>query len=192
MKQEILNLIQEFFQEHYSYDDKIFYKILLKTSISEKKEIIEYCEQQIKKIHVHYSLKIIFIIFTLFLGSILWEILGIKMPYIFNTLLTILVLVFMFKLTNYYSNITRITTDFLFGGKYNTYDKLLQLREILSKDNYYHPLDCFDCINFHGKSYQGQRLVCGIHPYGLKDCPDFKSKYQANPQKSPKIILGRF
>ena len=100
----------------------------------------------------------------------------------------------MFKLADYYSNITRITTDFLFGGKEvpnpaptppggkdntNIYNKLLQLREILLNDNYYYPLECFDCINHYGKSYYGEVLVCGMHPYGLKDCPDFKSKYQA-------------
>lgn len=33
---------------------------------------------------------------------------------------------------------------------------------------------CSNCINYHGKSYQGNLLVCGIHPYGEKNCPDFE------------------
>ncbi len=33
---------------------------------------------------------------------------------------------------------------------------------------------CSNCINYHGKSYQGNLLVCGMHPYGEEDCPDFK------------------
>ncbi len=34
--------------------------------------------------------------------------------------------------------------------------------------------DCSSCVNYHGKNYNANHLVCGIHPYGLKDCPDFK------------------
>ncbi len=35
--------------------------------------------------------------------------------------------------------------------------------------------DCVSCLNYHGKVYNGNLLLCAIHPYGLKNCPDFKS-----------------
>lgn len=38
-----------------------------------------------------------------------------------------------------------------------------------------HPL-CANCENYHGQTYGGHHLVCGIHPYGISedqtDCPD--------------------
>lgn len=40
-----------------------------------------------------------------------------------------------------------------------------------------HPLQCKNCRNFHGKSYGGTFLVCGIHPYGNgEDCSDFEGQ----------------
>lgn len=38
-----------------------------------------------------------------------------------------------------------------------------------------HPV-CVGCRNYHGQSYGGNMLVCGMHPYGVadgqEDCPD--------------------
>ncbi|MGK7897184.1 MAG: hypothetical protein AB4372_27100, partial [Xenococcus sp. (in: cyanobacteria)] len=39
---------------------------------------------------------------------------------------------------------------------------------------------CLNCINYHGKSYQGNILVCGMHPYGEEDCPDFEANYKSD------------
>jgi hypothetical protein len=35
---------------------------------------------------------------------------------------------------------------------------------------------CVGCSNYHGHSYNGNLLVCGIHPYGWKGetCPDWQ------------------
>ena len=35
---------------------------------------------------------------------------------------------------------------------------------------------CFNCANYHGRIYNENLLVCGIHPYGWDDenCPDWE------------------
>jgi len=40
-----------------------------------------------------------------------------------------------------------------------------------------HPA-CVGCINYHGQTYNGNLLVCGIHPYGWegKECPDWEDE----------------
>ena len=35
---------------------------------------------------------------------------------------------------------------------------------------------CKHCKYYHGESYGGNVLVCGIYPYGQENCPDFDSK----------------
>jgi hypothetical protein len=39
------------------------------------------------------------------------------------------------------------------------------------------PPGCNKCLYFHGQSYNSQILVCGIHPFGLNDCPDFEPNH---------------
>ena len=36
------------------------------------------------------------------------------------------------------------------------------------------PTGCTSCLYFHGQSYDGQILVCAIHPLGLNDCLDYQ------------------
>jgi hypothetical protein len=38
-----------------------------------------------------------------------------------------------------------------------------------------HPA-CINCINYHGRIYDGNLLVCGMHPYGWdgEHCPDWE------------------
>ncbi|MEC4985558.1 MAG: hypothetical protein SAJ37_20415 [Oscillatoria sp. PMC 1068.18] len=40
----------------------------------------------------------------------------------------------------------------------------------------YHPA-CIGCRNYHGQVYNGELLVCGMHPYGWDDenCPDWEA-----------------
>ncbi|AFZ46977.1 hypothetical protein Cyast_1006 [Cyanobacterium stanieri PCC 7202] len=40
----------------------------------------------------------------------------------------------------------------------------------------FHPA-CVGCQNYHGRKYNGNLLVCAIHPYGWTDesCPDWES-----------------
>lgn len=40
-----------------------------------------------------------------------------------------------------------------------------------------HPA-CIGCAHYHGHIYNGNLLVCGMHPYGWEsgDCPDWSSK----------------
>lgn len=38
--------------------------------------------------------------------------------------------------------------------------------------------DCTGCKYFHGHQYNGNDLICGIHPYGNTNCSDFESKYE--------------
>ena len=35
---------------------------------------------------------------------------------------------------------------------------------------------CINCANYHGQVYDGNLLVCGMHPYGYDDdtCPDWE------------------
>lgn len=41
----------------------------------------------------------------------------------------------------------------------------------------YHPA-CVGCRHYHGSTYGGNTLVCGMHPYGWDgtDCPDWEGK----------------
>lgn len=36
---------------------------------------------------------------------------------------------------------------------------------------------CINCANYHGQSYNGNLLVCAMHPYGWDDddCPDWET-----------------
>ena len=36
---------------------------------------------------------------------------------------------------------------------------------------------CVGCRHYHGQAYNGQILVCGMHPYGVEDnyCPDWEA-----------------
>lgn len=36
------------------------------------------------------------------------------------------------------------------------------------------PHGCNNCKYLYGKIIDGRLLVCGVHPYGLEDCPDFE------------------
>lgn len=40
-----------------------------------------------------------------------------------------------------------------------------------------HPA-CINCANYHGRIYNGNLLVCGMHPYGWDDenCPDWEKE----------------
>lgn len=44
-----------------------------------------------------------------------------------------------------------------------------------------HPA-CVGCRHYHGQSYNGTMLVCGMHPFGWEDqeqkCPDWESFWQ--------------
>ena len=42
-----------------------------------------------------------------------------------------------------------------------------------------HPA-CVGCRHYHGQSYGGPMLVCGMHPYGWEEekCPDWQSIWQ--------------
>lgn len=46
--------------------------------------------------------------------------------------------------------------------------------ETPGEDNY---AACVGCRNYHGQAYNGQILVCGMHPYGVEDnyCPDWEA-----------------
>lgn len=36
---------------------------------------------------------------------------------------------------------------------------------------------CVGCRHYHGQAYNGQVLICGMHPYGVEDhyCPDWEA-----------------
>ncbi len=44
---------------------------------------------------------------------------------------------------------------------------------------------CRGCVNYHGRVYGGNFLVCAIHPLGYdgKDCPDYESSHSTNQTK---------
>ncbi len=39
---------------------------------------------------------------------------------------------------------------------------------------------CVGCRNYHGHSYNGNLLICAMHPYGWEDekCPDWESTWK--------------
>lgn len=41
----------------------------------------------------------------------------------------------------------------------------------------FHPA-CIGCVNYHGRIYNGNILICGMHPYGweTENCPDWESQ----------------
>jgi hypothetical protein len=45
-----------------------------------------------------------------------------------------------------------------------------------------HPV-CVGCRNYHGQSYGGQMLICGLHPYGAQSdtCPDWEGIWPKQP-----------
>lgn len=45
------------------------------------------------------------------------------------------------------------------------------------------PIACRGCRHYHGRSYHGNFLVCGIHPYGVETetCSDWESKSKDSP-----------
>jgi hypothetical protein len=38
------------------------------------------------------------------------------------------------------------------------------------------PQVCQGCVHYHGRTYGGERLICGMHPYGVdtEDCGDWQ------------------
>jgi hypothetical protein len=40
------------------------------------------------------------------------------------------------------------------------------------------PPACRGCCHYHGRTYGGTRLVCGMHPYGVEEeyCPDWQAE----------------
>lgn len=50
-------------------------------------------------------------------------------------------------------------------------------------------LGCLGCRNYHGVTYEGNRLICGMHPYGWDqgDCPDWEG--DAEPSSSPNLSI---
>lgn len=46
-----------------------------------------------------------------------------------------------------------------------------------------HPA-CVGCRNYHGQNYNGNILVCGMHPYGWdsEKCPDWESVWGEEPR----------
>ncbi len=46
----------------------------------------------------------------------------------------------------------------------------------IDADLCHHPA-CLGCQHYHGQTYGGHFLVCGMHPYGVEDshCPDWES-----------------
>lgn len=47
----------------------------------------------------------------------------------------------------------------------------------VTPNNQLHPA-CVGCKNYHGRVYQGNLLVCAMHPYGWDDtqCPDWEAQ----------------
>ena len=166
MKKETIELIEEYSRnfQNCNCHRTLLTKIISETSLTEKKAIIRYCEKEINKLHFYFLRKIILRFLLLSLCLILLQLFNITIPLICKYLFTPLIFLVLFEPQN---------PSFL-REKMGVYDNLARLRDILLSDDYYHPFACYDCINYHGKIYNGNRLVCAIHPYGLKDCPDFE------------------
>jgi hypothetical protein len=46
------------------------------------------------------------------------------------------------------------------------------------------PKACQGCSLYHGQAYNGNRLICGMHPYGVEDdyCADWESDKDAKAE----------
>ena len=42
------------------------------------------------------------------------------------------------------------------------------------------PEACQGCQNYHGETYNGNRLICGIHPYGWNDGDECRDRAEVN------------
>ncbi len=178
MRKEIFALIEEYSRNFPDYNGQrlLRKKIFFETSFVEKKEIVHFCQQEIKKLRFDFFVRILLVIllvlFWLGLGKIFQFKVTIMTIYLFlfiGASLSILV-----KTEIIYLIITKIALIFLGRKKIFIYENLLTLKESLSLDDYYAPFGCCSCIYYHGETYNGNQLICPIHPYGLKDCPDFE------------------
>jgi hypothetical protein len=63
---------------------------------------------------------------------------------------------------NYWSN--PFTDDFYWNPK-------------IEPSSEFHPA-CIGCTNYHGRVYNGNILICGMHPYGweTENCPDWEDQ----------------
>lgn len=49
-----------------------------------------------------------------------------------------------------------------------------------------YPAPCHGCVNYFGETHNGNRLICGIHPYGAEsdNCPDWEGDTPDQPKIS--------
>ncbi len=176
MRKETIKLIEEYFRNYpeYGLQRALLKKIFLQTTNTEKGEIIKYCELEVKRLQFHFFVRstIIFLVITFCLN--LLDIFTFDLIIIFHILLILLGLYGSARTEITYVIMPSIVINFLLGDKKNFYDNLFMLKEFLSLDNYYDPFGCLGCVNFCGETYNGNPLVCAIHPYGQENCPDFE------------------
>ena len=72
------------------------------------------------------------------------------------------------------------TTDEIDAALFNDWDDFID--DDFTRVDYHTPSTqnnpaCVDCTNYHGQSYNGNLLVCGMHPNGYEgdSCPDWSS-----------------
>ncbi len=58
----------------------------------------------------------------------------------------------------------------------NYYYEQLEINPKIQPNLVTHPA-CINCVNYHGRIYGDNLLVCGMHPYGWEDqnCPDWEA-----------------
>ncbi|WP_204152585.1 hypothetical protein [Leptolyngbya sp. CCY15150] len=62
-------------------------------------------------------------------------------------------------------------------------DFLQRLQDVPAAPRSQRPRACRGCQHYHGKVYGGQRLICGMYPYGVEGdvCADWNGGIQPNP-----------
>ena len=150
----------------------------------DKNQIIEYCTQQIliinsslRKNRLYYAIAEFFILGAghFFLSATILNKFARHLNF-FSLLWTFLLVYLVWIRTTgrfiYYYNF-----DLFFDNKVWSVQRLEDLRR--------HCINlvdapCSNCVHYHGRSYNGNHLVCGMHPYGEEDCPDFEANYKSD------------
>ncbi len=163
------------------------------SNTTEKKEVINLCNRQLKifeikdYIGIFIPITLLPLLFDLSLRiiyklipSVQWGTVERFREYIsiFLFSVAILLLIIDFLLTIFNKNYDNNYNIGIFN--YDLYCMRVKiLINTLSLDIHHKNINssfCKNCKHYHGESYGGNVLICGMYPYGQENCPDFDSE----------------
>ena len=143
-------------------------------------QIIEYCSRQISSIDssleksgLYYAISEIFILATFyeFINIFIQNKFAIDLHFFSSCWIFLLI----------YLVWVNTITPLIFSSVLNLFfkNKFCSIQRLEDLKRHYIELftaPCSNCVYYHGKSYNGNYLICAVHSYGKEDCPDFESK----------------